>query len=606
MAGPMALVSKGKQGLSLLGKAVRLAWTASPGWTLASMGLIGLQSVAPLALLYFTKLTLDAVSLALRAPEAADQGVILRWVVLTAVAAWMVQFMRSLSSHVDEIQGEIVSEYVQNIIARKASNLDLAYYENPAYIDTLHLTQHEAPFRPARVVHTLVQLIQSALSLVALAGLVLFYFRWSAVAVVLAVAAVGLFSRLRTVQMHFQWRMQAAAQERRLGYYNWLLNSAAAAKEIRLYGLGAFFSRQVAELRESLRRQRLRISTRRMARELATQACASAALGVALWSLIRGTLARVLTLGDLVMNLQALQRAVVLLQELIGSGSQMYEHGLFLNRLYQFLALSEHAGDPPHPKALPAAAQRDICFENVGFHYPATQRRILDGVSFRIEPGQMVAFVGENGAGKSTLIKLLCRLYDPVEGRITVGGIDLRELKRSDHWRSMAVLFQDFVQYMHTVSENIWFGDIEKEATEAQLHAAAERGGAAAFVPDLPGGYGQMLGLVHAGGTELSGGQWQKIALSRAFFRDASIVILDEPSSALDVRSEHEIFTRFKELTAGKTSVVISHRLSSVRMADRIFYLEHGRLVEAGSHEELMSLGGAYSALFKTQASSYQ
>ncbi len=602
----MKSLSKARQGFSLLRRAVHLAWTASPGWTLISLGLICLQSVMPLAVLYATKMTLDAVTAALRTPNQDHNGSVVRWVVFTGVAGWLFQATRTLTSHASEVQGEIVSEYVQKIIADKASQLDLAYYENPAYFDTLHQTQHEAPYRPARVVSALVQVAQCVLSLLALSSLVLVAFRWSVALTVVAIALLGLLARLRNVRLLFRWRLSKTGQERQLGYYHLLLNSASIAKEIRLFGLGPLFAQRAAALRETLRRGRMRLSAQRIAGELATQAFASAGIIVAFLSLVRNTLQHTLTLGGLVMELQALQRAAGLIQDLIVNTSQLYEHGLFMNRFYEFMALQPAVSDPPVGVPLAGVARQAIRFENVGFRYPTAARPVLEGINLVIGPGEMVAFVGENGAGKSTLIKLLCRLYDPTAGRIFLGDTDLRALRRADLWANFSVLFQDFVPYQNTVAENIWFGACEREHTEGAIEAAAEHGGAASFVRALPRGYEQMLGLINEGGTEISGGQWQKIALSRTFYRDAPIVILDEPSSALDVQSEHEVFERFKELTAGKTSVVISHRLSTVRMADRIFYLDRGQVAEVGSHDELMARGGAYADLFKTQAANYR
>ena len=596
--------SSSKARLMNLARAMRLVWVAAPGWTVLCVGLIILQSLAPLAVLYSTKLTLDAVTQSLQHPGPDDLQRVTKWILLTAGAAWAALVIRSVATYTNEIQGELVSEHVQVIIARKATQVDFPYYENPAYFDTLHHAQLEAPHRPVRVVAAMAQILQSALSLAAVAALVIISFHWSVVLLVAAIAGLGLLVRLRNVRMHYRWRKNRAEQERQLGHLNWLLNASSAAKEIRLFGLGTILSERAARLRQTLLRYRMKVSAQRTVGEIVTQACASVGLGTALLFLVRRTLTHLLTVGDLVMNLQALQRGVALMQELIAGMSMLYEHALFIDRLFEFLSLERCIKPPLQPRPFPGEAV--IRFENVGFSYQAGGEPVLRGVNLTIQPGEMVALVGENGAGKSTLVKLLCRLYDPTEGRITIGGMDIKDFACDDLWNHIAVLFQDFVQYQATVTENIGFGDHRKEQAPGHIRTAAMKGGAEDFIDKLPRGYEQMLGILFEGGTELSGGQWQKIALSRAFFRDAPIVILDEPTSALDVKSEHDVFTRFKALTQGKTSIVISHRLSTVRMADCIFHLEGGRVTEMGSHDELIELGGAYSELFETQAVSYR
>lgn len=586
--------------------AVRLVWVAAPAWTVLSGALALLQSLLPLTVLYLTKLTLDAVTSALQSPHSGYSAGITWYVVFAATAGWANYAMRSLLTYANEVQGEQVSEYVQDLIAKKAVQVDLAYYENAAYHDTLHHAQIEAPQRPTRIVAALMQITQSALSLLGIGGLVLLSFHWTTVLLVAVIAGLGMVARVRNVRLLYRWRQGTAGDERRLSYFSWLLNAAGAAKEIRLYQLGSFFGARTSGLRRTLRQARVRISAQRTIGEMLAQLCASAGVGYAFYYLVRRTLEHVLTIGDLVMNLQALQRAAALVQDLVAGFSQLYEHGLFINRFHEFMSLQQRVKDPESPCPFPVPLTGPIRFENVGFRYPNAERPVLEQFNMVIEPGQMIALVGENGAGKSTLVKLLSRLYDPTEGRITIGGVDLRAFAREDLWRHVAVLFQDFPQYQATAAENIQFGAAWKDHLPQEVSSAARLGGAEDFVTQLPGGYQQMLGNLFEGGMEISGGQWQKIALSRAFYRDAPILILDEPTSALDVKSEHDVFERFKSLTKGKTSFVISHRLSTVRMADKIYHLENGEIIEAGSHADLLTLGGSYSELFETQAVNYR
>ncbi len=590
-----------------LAAAVRLVLRATPGWSALNVVCAVFLSVLPVLALYLTKLTLDRVLAASAHGFREIPGDVWRLIFFAVGTVWAQGAVRTVAGFVSEMQGQRVSEAVQETIAEKSVQVDLSYYESPAYYNTLHQAQREAPSRPARIVSALAAALQSALSVLAVGGLVLLSLRWSTVLLVVAVAVPGLWLRMRHARALSVQQKALAPLERRLDYYGWLGSTPGHAKEIRVYGLGKVFLERVREARRTLFDRKLRLQRGRIFSDVLTQGFAAVAMAAAFSQMIRNTLAGTLSVGALVMGFQAFQRGVGGVQELVGALSQLYEHGLFMERLSEFLALQIKIVDPAAPLPFPARLQAGIRFEDVSFQYPGSATPVIQGLNLSIEAGQMVALVGENGAGKSTLIKLLCRLYEPTGGRITLDGTDLRCFRRQELWTGMAVLFQDFGQYQATVADNIWFGDCAGPAEQDRVRRAAARAGADEFIQNLPDAYGQMLGAFFEGGRDLSGGQWQRLALSRAMLRaTAPMVVLDEPTSALDVKAEHDLFTRFKSLTRGRTSLVISHRMSTVRMADRIFLFENGRIAEAGSHDELLDAGGSYARLFETQASNYR
>ena len=599
-------LAKGGSLLRELASALRLVLRATPGWSILNALCAVALGVLPLAALYLTKLTLD------RVVSASAHGVhglpadLWRLVLLTAGVIWLQLAVRTLAGFVNEMQGQRVSEHVQEIIGRKSLQVDLSYYESPAYYNTLHQAQREAPYRPARIVAALAATAQNGFSILTLGGLVLFSLHWSVVLLLALIAVPGMWLRMRHAHALSAEQKRNAPLERHLDYYSWLGTSPGSAKEIRVGGLGGVFFRRVLEARKVLYERKLRFQRQRIFSEVLTQGCASAAIVAAFSQLIGNTLRGVFSIGSLVMSLQAFQRTVSAVQETVASLAQLYEHGIFMGRLTEFLNLQQHITDPADPLPFPTRLRVGIRFENVSFQYPGSPSPVIEGLNLLIRAGEMVALVGENGAGKSTLIKLLCRLYEPTAGRVTFDGTDLRCFRREDVWAGMSVLFQDFGQYHTTVTDNIWFGDCARPPEPERLRHAAVESGADEFIQELPNAYGQMLGALLEGGRDLSGGQWQRLALSRAMLRAAPIVVLDEPTSALDVMAEHDLFSRFKDLTAGRTSLVISHRMATVRMADRIYYFEHGRIGESGSHDELLNAGGSYAQLFETQAKSYR
>jgi ATP-binding cassette, subfamily B, bacterial len=589
-----------------LSRAMQFVWRSAPGWTAVNLGLVLLQGLLPLVSLYLLKLIVDSAAAGAAAPDKhAAFGRFALYVALSGGVAIVAAAANSLGRLAGGAQAQAVTDYMADLLHAKSTEVDLEYYENAQYYDTLHRAQQEAPYRPTRMVNGVMQIGQNLISLLGLAGLLL-ALHWGIVAALVLSCLPGVYIRWKFSRQMHAWQKERTASERQAWYFDWLLTRDLHAKEIRLLDLGPLFRGRFAELRRQLREEKLAMSTRRSLAELAAEAFAVGSVFGVLAFIGYRTLLGLLTLGSLVMYFQAIQRAQGFLSQMLGSLSELYECHLFLSSLYDFLDLEPRVVAPAEPRPMPQPLRTGLVFDRVSFHYPKGTRPVLEEVSFAIRPGEHVAFVGENGAGKTTLIKLLSRLYDPTGGAIRVDGVDLRDLDPQALRREISVVFQDYARYQLTMQENIWLGKIDTPPDLDRIRVAACQAGADEVVGRLKDGYETVLGKWFENGEELSVGEWQKVALARAFLRESQILVLDEPTSAMDARAEYELFRRFHQLAAGRTAILISHRLSTVRMADRIYVLEDGRIIESGTHDELVHQGGKYSRLFETQAQSYR
>jgi len=404
----------------------------------------------------------------------------------------------------------------------------------------------------------------------------------------------------------YRWQREQTSTERQAGYLNWMLTNSSHAKEIRMFGLGPLLIRRFRDIRRKLRKGRLAITRKRYLADFAAQTFSTAAIYGSYAYVAYQAVWGKITYGDLVMYFQAFQRVQGFLQGLLSSLAGLYEDNLFLSNLYEFLDLKRTVVEPVPPRPVPQPMQRGLVLHQVSFQYPTGTKKVLEDISLAIRPGEVVALVGENGSGKTTLIKLLCRLYDPTGGTITLDGIDLRQFETTALRHEIAVIFQDYAHYYLTARENIWFGNTSLPPGHERVLAAARRSGADDVIRALPRGYETILGKWFEDGEELSIGEWQKVALARAFMRDAQIIVLDEPTSSMDAKAEYETFQNFRRLVSGRTAILISHRFSTVRMADRIFVLKQRSVVESGTHEELLGRRGVYASLFEKQARAYR
>jgi ATP-binding cassette, subfamily B, bacterial len=588
-----------------LGRALRLVWQAAPGWTLVNLVLVAVQGVLPLTALYVMKRILDAVAAAAGSPgQPGLSEAVWFWILAGGGVALLVALTRLLGEYITEAQSLQVTDSVAEILHAQSVAVDLAYYEDPAYYDTLHRAQGESPYRPGRIVSGLVQIAQNGLALAGIAAW-LVSFNWILAAALLLAVLPGALARLVYSRRLYGLQQAQTEQDRRSWYYHTVLTEVLHAKELRIFNLGGFFQARYRDVRRALREGTLTLTRHRVLAEFLTQAVATVALFGSLawiaWQTMRGAV----TLGDLAVYYLGFQTGLTLLQTVLRALAGLYEDNLFLTNLYQFLDLQPGITAPRLPKPVPSPMARGIVFHDVAFRYPGNETDAVSGIDLELRPGEVVALVGENGSGKSTIAKLLCRLYDPARGDVTVDGISLRDLDPVAWRREISVAFQDYAHYAMTAGENIWLGDIEKPADADGIARAGARSGADTVVKKLQAGYDTMLGRWFQQGQELSAGEWQRLAMARAFWREARILVLDEPSSALDPLAEAELTGQFRALLAGRSALIISHRLSTVQMADRIYVVDAGRIAERGRHAELLASGGLYARLYRAQAQHY-
>jgi ATP-binding cassette subfamily B protein len=593
---------------------LRQIWSASPGLTATALGLRVLRALLPVATLYVGKLIIDEVVRLVATGLAFDElgaafasgrlDTLLMLLGIEFGLAIAADVLGRLISYADSLLSELFTNATSVRLMEHAATLDLEDFEDPELQDRLDRARRQTMGR-MNLMSQLFGQVQDAITVMSFAAGLLVYAPW--LIVLLAVALVPAFvgeAHFNAVgySLSYAW----TPERRQLEYIRQMGASVETAKEVKIFNLHRFL---IARYR--LLADRFFQANRELARRRAIWGALLAALGTVgyyvafayiAWRTVRGDF----SIGDLTFLAGSFRRLRQLLEGLLVGFSQVASQALYLDDLFSFFEIEPEIASPPDAKPVPQPIARGFVFENVGFRYPQAENWALRGLDFELRTGEVLALVGENGAGKTTLVKLLARLYDPDEGRILLDGRDLREYDLGDLRCNIGVIFQDFVRYHLTAGENIGVGQIDAMHDDARVREAARRAMADSLIESLPTGYDQLIGRRFKTGVDLSGGQWQKLAIARAYMRDAQVMILDEPTAALDARSEFEVFQRFKELSAKRTAVLISHRFSSVRMADRILVLANGRLEANGTHEELLAQGGRYAELFELQAAGYR
>jgi len=592
----------------------RLAWSTSRPLTLLSVGLRIARAAMPTLMLYVAKLVVDTV-VAGRADAAARADAsawfadpLVRHVGLLIGIEFALALASDLLGRATSLVDGVLSEMTGNATTLRlmahAATLDLAQFEDPAVQDGLERARRQVAWR-ANPMGQLLGQMQDGLTALSLAVAVVAFLPWLVVLLVLALIPAFL-NELHFNRQGYRLAYRRSPERREGDYMRQLGAGAESAKEVKLFGLSGYLAERFAVLAERALSENTRLALRRavaggLFASLGTLAYYLAYLVIALRAATGA-----LTLGDLTFLTGAFLRLRGLVEGLLLGLSQLSGQAQYLDDLFSFLAITPRLRAPEHPAPFPTPIRDGFVFEAVGYRYPGAERWAVRGLSLTIKAGEVVALVGENGSGKTTIVKLLARLYDPTEGRILLDGRDLRDYDPDVLRTRIGVIFQDFVRFDLTAAENIAVGRIEARADASRIEDAAARALADSVVGRLPAGYGQRLGRRFEDGVDLSGGEWQKLAIARAYMRESEVLVLDEPTAALDARAEAEVFARLRALAAGRTALLISHRFSSVRRADRIVVLGDGRVWEAGTHEDLVRYGGRYAELFELQAAAYR
>jgi ATP-binding cassette subfamily B protein len=592
-----------KEKINLFRESLKLVWNSSPRWTFTNIVISVLRSVFPLILIWLLKVVVDDITKAATASSFTPNINVL-WPILAVVIIWFLDEASSdFSNYVRKKQALKLEVYMYGLLHSKAIKLDLINFERPEYFDCLSRASREAPWRPNNILNNLVSMLRGLLSLLLMAGLIL-TLHWTLVILLLVANIPGIWLRLYYADILYNFQRQQTPEARKSAYFNWLLTGDRPSRELRLFSLGNFF---ISLFRKSFLKQKeeeINIIRRRTLIEFVSNLFKASSLLVFLLFIAHQTISGELSLGQMAMFLLAFRQGMLYIKDLFSSLAGLYEDSLFIGDTFEFLNLKENV-IAAEPVIVPFPLKKKIVVDNLSFTYPGNNFRSILDVSFEIKKGEIIALVGSNGAGKSTLVRLLCRLYDPDSGSIKYDSNDIRNIDPEEYRKHFSVVFQDFMLYNLSAGENIRMGNIDEKNPDDRIKASATTTGIHDLIDNLPNGYDTAIGNLFDDSRELSWGEWQKIALSRALFRDAPILILDEPSSALDADTEYDIFSRFREIVKGRTSILISHRFTNVSLADRIIVLNKGAIAETGTHHDLMKRGGIYFTMFTKQSSRF-
>lgn len=580
-----------------------MVWSVSPWLATSTIVFRSVLALLSVCQLWVGKLIVDAVvrAVTVRRPDHPEI-----WMYL-ALEIGVVTLSGLLSRGValaDSLMGDQFTNHVSLKLMEHATRLDLVAFEDPVFYDKLDRARRQTSGRLG-MIGQIAMMMQQAVTLLLMSAAILAFSPWLMVLLVAAVIPVFL-GETRFAMLAYSMLYRWTPERRELDYLRMLGASNQSAKEIKIFGLGGHLIERSRILFDQFFQENKKLAVKRALTGWALGLIPDAGYYGAYVLILTRTLSGGLSIGDLTFLAGSFSRSRGLIESLFGGFNNIAEQALYIKDLFDFFETKPNIVSAPEALAAPRRIRTGFEFRNVSFSYPGSSKRVLDRVSFRFGVDERIALIGENGAGKTTLVKLLARLYDPTEGEILLDGIDLREYSVEDLRSEIGVIFQDYMRYDMPAGENIGFGRIDELGNQERIARAAEKSLADQVIGGLAGGYRQMLGRRFEGGVDLSVGQWQKIALGRAYMRDAQVLILDEPTASLDARAEYEVFQRFADLTRGRMAVLISHRFSTVRMADRILVLDGGRVVEHGTHQQLVALGGRYAELFELQAAGYR
>lgn len=593
--------------LSMLGNTPRLlqlVWAAAPRWVVVNaIATLG-DALVPVARIYITKLIIDRVVQMLEQGNT-NFGPLWGLVGLGLALMMVQQLLQQVKTYVSRILNDRFALYANGKLLRQAARLDLMHYESPQFYDTLNRAQQDGSQYPLRALQTMTSLLGQSANLFGLLGLLL-RFNVAIFLLLMITSLPGFWIGVHYSQRRF-WMTRHQTPNRRMALYlKQVLTGHNYVKEVRQFGLSSYLWQKWYEIRQEFNHESQRLVKRQSIARLAISSLANLGFYSAYVLVLQQALLRTITIGDLTLYAGSFQQAQSTIRSLLQNIANLYEDNLYVSQYFEFLALEPTIVSHPNARPFPNPMQTGLVFRNLTFTYPGATAPTLQEVNLTVRPGECIALVGANGSGKTTLLKLLARFYDVERGEISVDGWPLSDFDLEDLRRNIGVLFQDFARYALSASDNIGFGHLPAREDRDRLTAAANDAGVADLIETLENGYDTPLGKMFAGGAELSGGQWQKIGLARAFMSQAQVLILDEPTAAVDAIAEHDLFQRFRQLTRGKTTFLVSHRFSTVKMADRIVVLENGRATEIGNHAELMALNGTYARMFCIQAEHYQ
>ena len=586
---------------SKLLKTFSLVWSAARYWTLGWILLLVIQGLLPAATVVLTRQLVDSLVLIVGAgiDWTAIQPVLLP-TVLMAVILVTTQLLSAISELVRTMQAELVQDHVSHLIHSQSMAIDFGCYESSDYNDQLDRARTGASSRSLALLESGGSLLQNSITLLAVATLLVTYGLWLPF-ILLGSALPTFYVVLRLNRLQYQWSQRTTTDRRRLQYFELLLTHATVAAELRLFNFGPHFRETYQVLRQRLRSEKFKLIRDQGISRFAAGLIALVIAGVALAWMGRQALLGTVTLGDLALFYQAFNRGQTVVKAALNNLGQIYKNSLFISNLFQFLSIQPKIVDPPRPLPVPSSLRQGIRFNQVTFRYPGSGEAVLKDFDLTIPAGNIVAIVGDNGAGKSTLLKLLCRFYDPEAGSVELDGNDIRNFPVQALRRLITVLFQFPMTYQLPANKNIALGDLDASDEHGQIQTAAVGAGIHDKLMRLPQQYSTLLGKWFPGGTDLSGGEWQRIALARAFFRKAPIIILDEPTSAMDPWAEADWLDRFRTMASGRTAIVITHRFTLAMRADQIHVMRAGGIVESGTHAELLQQDGLYAESWRSQ-----